>query len=210
MVPTGAATRQEENEQSEEGTLNIILTPQARLDKLEKIASLAPSATPRPKATASSLPIGYVAYRDGYITYYKGDQAVLSSEFSGCLFTAYRKGAERRVAHIPKSDVADNDCLPTFREKMESKDYTLINYFQPFIRSEHNNYIEGLFRKAVAEGMSAQIDNYTVMGLIASDNKCYSVFVIKADKHNYDVIDIIERTAIANVHGIRKKPAADS
>ncbi len=169
----------------------IVPTPPADWETLQKLLGEAK----RPdRMQSNTFSVAYVPYRDGRIVYHEGNEAVLSSEYSGCLMAVYEAAHLRRVAHVPKSNSIDNDCIGEFRDffaahstlKGEDKarhakpDHELVHYFQPFVEARDAETQLVLIGKLMQAGMIGAPHGFTVFGLVTvPDNDCVSIWAVK-------------------------------
>jgi len=171
----------------------IVPTPQEDWELLKDLASLPERSEPNPNP--QRFVASYVPYRDGRFHYHEGNEAVLSAEYSGCLMAVYRANNQRRVAHIPKSNVVLHDCIGEFRDYFaahstltgEEKgnhaktDYEFLHYFQPFKKERDEDIQIDLISKLLKTGYISQLSKFSVFGLVtALDNSCGSIWAVKA------------------------------
>lgn len=176
---------------SSQATGSIVPTPPADWDSLKEILSL-PERSAR--LQASNFDVAYVPYTDGRIHYHEGNGAVISAEFSGCLMAVYSAGNMRRVAHVPKSNSIDNDCVGEFRDyfiahstlvpdkkaQHVKEGHQLVHYFQPFAEKRDVDVQVDLIQKLMVKGFITQPSYFTVFGLVSAvDNKCTSFWAVK-------------------------------
>jgi hypothetical protein len=104
-----------EHSQSHSVSGFIVPTPANDWAILQKV--LPQLSRPTTSPAAKAFAIAYVPYVDGRIHYHQGNEAVLSDKYSGCLMAVYTDAKrQRRVAHVPKANSVDNDCIGEFRD----------------------------------------------------------------------------------------------
>jgi hypothetical protein len=171
---------------------SLVPTPAGDWATLKRLFSLPdPSASALPKPFA----VSYVPYREGRIHYHQGTGAVLSAEYSGCLMAVYTDlNGQRRVAHVPKANSIDNDCIGEFRDYFAAHStladplkaahvkggHRLTHFFQPFLKSRDEEIQFTLIGKLMAERMITEPKGFSVFGLVtAPDNSCVTIWAVK-------------------------------
>ena len=200
---------------------SLLATPRDDWDDLKKVLPLMDPPIPVVKKPFSTA---YVPYVDGRIHYHQGADAVLSGEYSGCLMAVYNAGGQRRVAHVPKSNVIRNDTIAEFRDYFANHTrltdpkktqqvkgtHTLTHFFQPFVESRDSSIQFEIIGKLMGKGMISQPYQFSVFGLVTVANKCVSIWAVKPNKQPsvgemWHVVAVRVRAPQVNFFGFENK-----
>jgi hypothetical protein len=133
--------------------------------------------------TASDRPIGqvnsdFVGYTDGKSFYINSTNAVMSKDFSGCLFASYSVGGQRRVAHVAASQVAHMNCKQGFLTTIQGQGAILHGWFRPFVDAN-----DGARRFAAFQRITRYVNGnpyaITTFGAFTAGNQAYSIDAFK-------------------------------
>jgi len=195
-LPKGSGeVETEEHSQSHSVSGSIVATPANDWAIIQKVL---PQVTRPAPGAAKAFAVAYVPYIDGRIHYHEGTAAVLSDKYSGCLMAVYSDAnKQRRVAHVPKSNNVDNDCIGEFRDYFDAHStlagaektkhvktgHKLKHYFQPFVESRDADIQLGIIGKLIQEKMISEVYGFSVFGLVtARDDSCVSIWAVKPAK----------------------------
>ncbi len=137
-----------------------------------------------PKELDSACTFVWLPYAPGGVNYYEGPDEVVSGLFTGCYMSFYTVGGKRRVAHVNTGSDAPPDCKDFFM----AQPFAGRSNFKPFSRDRDSARFAAICTQTKFGSFGC-----AVLGLVDPNNICYSVFLKKLEKCDFEVADVIQQ-----------------
>jgi hypothetical protein len=148
----------------------------------ETIAATVTSATNR----GSACTFTWLPHAPGGVNYFEGDGEVVSGIFTGCVMSIYKVDGKRRVAHVHTGSDGAECCKAYFRGLLNGQAHSVVGNFKPYSGDRD-------LARCATIMQSSPLFQAPVLGLVSSDDKCYSVFLKKMAPNHFAVDSVIEQ-----------------